>query len=382
MWSKRWLDAALGFAVALLCLPGRVQAQELPADPEPSVSVPPLPASPRFDEIIEQPGTGAACPPTVGSPFGTQQGGFPFVPFMLGDFIGPLANPMTDLKVAEGESPIPLDRVFYRFNYYNSLSPSVYQSVFSPYKQVNLFTNVFGFEKTFGEWFSFGVRIPINGIDALSRGTYYVRIPGPGNHTRAVPGVPDYGSAQLGNINSIFKIKLAEDRNAAFLGNGAYLVSAGLAISFPTAATAKIDPGPSTATVLQPFAGFVYTRNRFFAQGFGAMTLPLISIQSLILFNDVGFGLWAYRDDSPTAILSGIAPTFEAHLNVPVQGSDRISYIFNRAGTLPFNTQFNLTFGSTFEFAHRATLGLGFVVPTVGPDPFKYEFLAQFNFRF
>ena len=180
-----------------------------------------------------------------------------------------------------------------------------------------------------------------------------MRIPGPGNHIKAVPGVPDYGSAQLGNINSIFKIKLTEDRNAAFLGNGAYLVSAGLAISFPTATTARIDPGPSTATVLQPFIGFVYTRNRFFAQGFGSMTLPMISIQSLILFNDVGLGLWAYRDDSPTAILSGIAPTFKAHLNVPVQGSDRISSIFNRAGTLPFNTQFNLTFGGTFEFAHR-----------------------------
>jgi hypothetical protein len=35
---------------------------------------------------------------------------------MLGDAIGPLANPMTDIKASEGESPIPLDRVFYRFN--------------------------------------------------------------------------------------------------------------------------------------------------------------------------------------------------------------------------------------------------------------------------
>jgi hypothetical protein len=377
MWSKRWLYAALGAALALPWVPGPLKAQEMPAaDPEPSVTVPPLPASPRFDELIQEPGTGAACPPTPGAPFGTERGSFPFVPFMLGDFIGPLANPMTDLKVAEGDSPIPLDRVFYRFNFYSNLNPSFYQSAFAPYKQVNLFTNVFGFEKTFGEWFSFGVRIPINGIEALSRGTFYVRVPGPGNQTRPVPGVPDYRSAQLGNINSIFKIKLAEDRNAG------YLVSAGVAISFPTAATQRIDPGPSTATVLQPFLGYLYTRDRFFAQGFGSMTLPMISIQSLILFNDVGLGLWAYRDDSPSAILTGIAPTFEMHLNVPVQGPDRISYIFNKAGTLPFNTQFNLTFGSTFEFFHRATLGLGFVVPTVGPDPFNYEFLAHFNVRF
>jgi hypothetical protein len=73
---------------------------------------------------------------------------------MLGDYIGPLANPMTDLKASEGESPIPLDRVFYRFNFSSSLSPSVYQSAYVPYKQVNLFTKVFGFEKTFYGVFS------------------------------------------------------------------------------------------------------------------------------------------------------------------------------------------------------------------------------------
>jgi hypothetical protein len=39
--------------------------------------------------------------------------------------------------------------------------------------------------------------------------------PGPGQNTKPVPGLPDYQSAQLGNTNSLFKIKLAKDRNAA-----------------------------------------------------------------------------------------------------------------------------------------------------------------------
>jgi len=39
--------------------------------------------------------------------------------------------------------------------------------------------------------------------------------PGPGHNTKPVPGLPDYQSAQLGNTNSLFKIKLAKDRNAA-----------------------------------------------------------------------------------------------------------------------------------------------------------------------
>ena len=112
------------------------------------------------------------------------------------------------------------------------------------------------------------------------------------------------------------------------------------------------------------------------------MTIPLVAVQSMILFQDLGVGLWAYRNDSQTALLTGIAPTFEVHLNVPLQGSDRVAEVFQRPGCLPFHTQFNLTFGGTFEFVRRTTLGLGFVVPTVGPTPFDCEFLAQLNVRF
>jgi hypothetical protein len=110
--------------------------------------------------------------------------------------------------------------------------------------------------------------------------------------------------------------------------------------------------------------------------------MPLVAVQSMILFQDLSIGLWAYRNESQTAVLTGIAPTFEVHLNVPLQGSDRVVPVFQRAGYLPFNTQFNLTFGGTFEFFRSTTLGLGFVVPTVGPTPFDCEFLAQLNVRF
>src|SRR5262245_21400973 len=39
-----------------------------------------------------------------------------FTPYMLGDFVGPVANQFSDVKIAEGESPRPIDRVFYKFN--------------------------------------------------------------------------------------------------------------------------------------------------------------------------------------------------------------------------------------------------------------------------
>jgi hypothetical protein len=341
----------------------------------PSIPVGPSPGRTR----VLDPGTTVECPPGTPAPGGLLLGparqDFPFVPFMLGDFVGPLANPMTDLKVGEGESPRPLDRVFYRFNFYSNLEPGRYQSVTTPYKRVNLFINTFGFEKTFGEWVSLGVRMPFNSIEALSRGTFYVRNPIPGGPPIARPAPPDYNSTIFGNINSIVKFKLLEDQGRGFL------LSGGAALSFPTASNQSIDPGPSTAAIFQPFLGYIWTRERFFFQGFTSMTLPLVTVQSMILFQDLGIGIWAYRNEGSGAFLTGFAPTFEMHLNVPLQGPQRASWIFERIG-LPFHTQLNLTFGGTFEFWNRATLGLGFVVPTVGPIPFDYEFLAQLNVRF
>ena len=381
MWSSRWLRVVLGIALALSWVPASLNAQDLPDESGPSISVPSLPVTPRASGVMESADGAVACPPpasasSMGAPLTVPFADIPFVPFMLGDFTGPLANPMTDIKVSEGESPIPLDRVFYRFNFYSNLNPGHYESVSTPYKRVNLYANVFGFEKKFGDWFSFGLRLPIDGIQALLRGTYYVRLPTPGHPAIPRTAPPDYRSTIFGNITAIFKVRLVEDLSAG------YLVSTGVAISFPTATNQSIDPGPSTAATFQPFLGYLYSRDRFFAQGFSSMTLPLVAVQSMILFQDLGVGLWAYRNDSQTALLTGIAPTFEVHLNVPLQGSDRVAEAFQRTGFLPFHAQLNLTFGGTFEFFRSTTLGLGFVVPTVGPTPFDCEFLAQLNVRF
>jgi hypothetical protein len=381
MSGTREFRLAAGLIAVLAAAAATTRGQEPSEDVGQSLVVPSLPAvaAPRHTQVIDADTAAEICPPAstvpMGSLFDSGRCDFPFIPYMLGDFNGPLANPMTDLKASEGESPMPLDRVFYRFNMYSNLDPSRYQDVSIPYKRVNLYTNVFGFEKTFGPWVSFGVRLPINGVQALSRGTYYVRLPGPGGHVVARRAPSDYNSAIFGNINGILKLKLVEDVNRG------YLVSTGVSLSFPTATNQSVDPGPSTAAIFQPFLGYIFTGERFFLQGFTAVTLPLVTVQSMLFFQDLGAGMWAYRSDSPSGFLTGFAPTVEVHLNAPLQGPQRASWIFQKAG-LSFNTQFNLTFGGTFEFWHRATLGLGFVVPTVGPIPFDCEFLAHFNVRF
>src|SRR4051794_38808451 len=113
MRSSRRLRVALGIALALLGVPASLQAQDPPDEPEPSISVPSLPATPRASGEMQAGDGAVACPPpaqTMGAPLAVPFSDIPFVPFMLGDFSGPLANPMTDLKISEGESPIPLDR--------------------------------------------------------------------------------------------------------------------------------------------------------------------------------------------------------------------------------------------------------------------------------
>jgi hypothetical protein len=378
MTASRWPHPILGVLLVLLGAGGRSRAQEVVPGfeevPEPSrAAAPPAAAPVRVAEPapgVELP-LGEACPP----PILMAKPGFPFVPYMLGDMIGPLVNPMTGIKIAEGDSPIPIDRVFYRFNAYENLDPDRYRSPFERYAKVNLYTNVFGFEKTFFDGaMSFGMRLPINVIEATSRGSYQVRLPNGTVVTR--PAGPDYSSSLFGNINTIFKARLFSDPAKGSL------VSAGAAFSFPTATTQQVDPGPSTAAVFQPFLGFVFARERFFAQGFTSLTLPVVTAQSMLWFGDLGVGYWVYRRQAPGGFLTGIAPTFEMHLNVPLQSSERIGEFYEAVDLLPFDTQFNLTFGGTIEFARKATLGLGVVLPTASPLPFEYEFLAHLNFRF
>src|SRR5262249_22239357 len=85
----------------------------------------------------------------------------PFTPFMLGDFVGPVATQFSDVKTAEGKTPRPLARVFYRFNYYNTLNKPRWAAPPEPIHNVTLFRQVFGLEKTFlDQRFSLGLRVP------------------------------------------------------------------------------------------------------------------------------------------------------------------------------------------------------------------------------
>jgi len=295
---------------------------------------------------------------------------------MLGDFVGPVANQFSDVKIAEGESPRPIDRVFYKFNYYNNLNKPRWADPTEPFHNVDLYRHVFGLEKTFfDQRVSVGLRIPFYTLDAEAKDSHLATDPNTGALVE-VPGGPGFNTTQFGNISLIAKGVLWEDRQTGSL------ISAGATLGFPTASSRKISPGQSTVAYLQPFGGFIVNRGDLFVQGFTSITLPVLHAESIVLFNDLGVGYYVYRDNTDSSFLTGIAPTVELHIANPLRSPDPGVDLFGIVDNLKLHNVVDVTLGATFEFGNGATLGTGLVFPMTGPKPFDVELLAQLNWRF
>jgi hypothetical protein len=271
-----------------------------------------------------------------------------------------VASLFSDIKIAEGESPRPTDRCFYKFNYYDDLNRTRWADPGAPLQHVDLYRNVFGFEKTLCDGaFSFGLRVPFNTLDAEGR---------PG-------GDPGFDSTQFGNITAVFKAVLWEARSTGDL------ISGGATATFPTASSTRIDPGPSAQTYAQPFVGCISVEHDLFVQGFGSILFPLGGREAIVLFLDVGAGYYVYHGPAGSP-LTAVAPTLELHLASPLRQGEPTVNVFGLVDDGKFHNVIDVTLGTTFEFANHATLGVGVAVPLTGPKPFSVEALVQLNYRF
>jgi hypothetical protein len=287
---------------------------------------------------------------------------------MLGDFSRTATSISTDIKIAEGESPRPVDRVFYQFTYYNNIDKERFRDPLEPIHSVDLYRHVFGFEKTlFDGLLSVGVRIPFHTIDADAKEfTVTPNLSGQGSVVG--PGGPGFTDTQFGDVSVIAKAVLLEDRTSGSL------ISAGASVTFPTSDT---NPGSLDTTIAQPFVGYILRKGDFFLQGFTSVTLPLTRVEAIVLYNDVGVGYFIYQDKSHSALVTAVVPTLELHLNTPLRQGD-LAFLDD----LHLDDTLDVTFGTTFEFSNRATFGVGVAVPFTGPRPFDIAALAQLNYRF
>jgi hypothetical protein len=262
-------------------------------------------------------------------------------------------------KVSENQSPAPQDRIYFSSNFYDNLNGKVNQRFDSGVSNLQAYRYILGLEKTLLDGrASIGLRLPIDSLSVKSS------IPGLGGTTHAA-----------GDLAAIMKYALIQDRDAG------RLLSVGLLVSMPT--------GPSSFAgahgirsphnpALQPFVGFIQSYGDLYFQGFSSVDVPLNPNDVTMMYNDLGMGYYVYRSDDYSRLITAIAPTFETHVNTPL--NHRNPYNLNDlAGTYD---NVNLTFGTNFQIHRRGLLALAIVEPVTGPRPFHLETLVQFNLRF
>ena len=287
-------------------------------------------------------------------------------------------------KIAENSSPIPQDRFFFNYSYFDSTS------LYPGDVDVHRFTP--GFEKTFlyGNA-SFEMRFPMastldSSIDMESL-------------------APNTSSYEFGNIAMTPKVLLRRTCCGA--------LSAGMTITVPTADDIEATMADGTvvgrieneAVHLMPFVGFVYTPNPcWFAQGYLQYDVATTGNRALIDYDginglqevgyvndttfqylDLSIGRWLYQSCQSMCCerLRSVAFTTEVHWNKSLQEGDFIEETTGLYGVGNFAENvdiWDLTLGLHVRLCDT-TITAAYIVPlTDGPDrPFDGEFRLIVN---
>lgn len=333
----------------------------------------------------------------IASNYGATPGSRSAAPAMIGDFFGgsymmdlptltngsgqgatnvPIAGGDRRFKLAENNSPFPVDRVFINYNRFHNALLTV------DGRQANLNRAVFGLEKTFYDGlFSFEVRVPFaNGLNADQV-----------NASNA-----NNVATEFGNIGFALKALLYSGPTVSW--------AAGTGLVIPTAAEGRVydQSGQLFLTVenqafyIQPFVGMLWTPNDrlfglFITQldfdttgnrvRFQDQSTGVIQDQTL-LFMDASLGYWAYRNQFSDSCVTGIAPMIELHYSTTISGSDFVgdssgNSISNPNGSLDV---LNITGGLRFEMRGNKYLTFAGVAPLRdgANQLFDAEFAVQY----
>ncbi len=276
-------------------------------------------------------------------------------------------------KVAENASPMPVDRFFFTYNYFNSVRDprngptdpasitttttqqvrgNVIQttttSVFPRAPFVDLHREVFGMEKTF--------------LDG--RASVEVRLP----LLQQIGSMDDFRSAHLGDITILGKYAFLLNRETG------KVVSGGLAVTAPTGPGIDTIDGRIHSTLLQPWGGYVCPFGRFYLHGFHSIVVPTDSRDVTLAFNDVGVGYFLYRGEGDRP-LRFIVPTAEVHVTTPLTHRDG-----NGAFVVP--DMVALTGGVHVGLFRSSVLSIGASSPLTSPRTYAVEGFVQLNWRY
>lgn len=271
------------------------------------------------------------------------------------------------IKFSENQSPRPQDRFFFTTNYYQGVNDAVNQRLQSPIGYTQVYRYILGAEKTFldGQG-SIGIRMPIDTVTA---------------NTTTSQGASRFGgtSTAVDDISLFIKYILLENRET---GN---LLSGGLALSLPTGpgnfGGFKSFASPVNTTDIQPYLGYIVNSGRWYLQGFSIIDIPGNPSSPTYIFNDVGIGYYIRRPDPDTRVdelITMIAPTFEVHVNDPLNHRD----VFNPKDISGVTDIVDLTCGINVGIRRNTIITFAIVDPITSPKPFDFEAVAFVNIFF
>jgi hypothetical protein len=282
------------------------------------------------------------------------------------------------VKLAENNSPIPRDRLFGLYNFFNDV-PNGFGDV-SRY--------ALGFEKTFRDGgMSLDVRFPFAATLSSDQST----------------GGIGSKNTEFGNTTLIWKSLLFEDATL--------LVSGGLGVALPTANDTRLFLANgrqilqinNDAVHLLPFGAFLATPNdQTFFQAFCQLDLdpngdrvqgdpnggPMQRIGTLqdatLLFLDGTLGMWAYRNPYARAV-TGIAPVIELHYSSTLQDTESLTGNgFTVNGVSRRFDVLNGTICTHFFLGDQLTVtpAISFPLRNGNDQQFDYEAIVQANWYF
>jgi len=265
------------------------------------------------------------------------------------------------LKVSTGNSPLPRNRVYFRYGLFDGVAGPAGDIT------VNRFTP--GFEKTFyNDLVSFELRTP---------------------YAATVSNVGSLGSGGVAGTDVLFG-NVALFAKGVLIGRENFALSGGMGISLPTADDVNVSLADGTPLVgitndsvhLKPFLSALYAKSSgLFAQGFLEIDVDtngdpvsanlgsgLTGVGTLYdatyLFADVGVG---YRYVKPFSCVKAISPTVELHYNSALESPNHVQAGLLQIGGLGTNLHtLNMTVGATAEIDRSTNLSAGYIVPIGG----------------
>lgn len=266
-------------------------------------------------------------------------------------------------KMADNQTPVPVTRLYYSFNYFNDLNGAYNKRSNANFGGVQLYHNMLGYEQAFAR--------DENNVQRASLG---VRMPWDQMTYRNQNG-------SFSQANSIGDISLYSKYLFWYDPDSFNLISGGMMVTTPT--------GPGTfanarryivnqTVFIQPFVGYRYQLNeKTYLQGFSSIEAPANNKGPTIMYNDLQLNYFAYRSETQGSWLRAIVPLYELHVNTPFTHRGYSS-------TDPFYATdvVSMTWGAHVILGNGVTISSGVGVPVTGVHPYNYEVLCLVNFMF